>query len=132
MTTVLITGAHGFIARSLAPVLRDAGMRVAGTSRQGLPVPGFDAVYPASLGDALGPILAAEHIDAVVHAALDTGPDAYRVNVDGTTRWLDGSARNAASPCRSSSAPSRPRPMRCPITAAGNTSWSSASSSVTR
>ena len=92
MTTVLITGAHGFIARSLAPVLRDAGMRVTGTSRQGLPVPGFDAVYPASLGDALGPILAAEHIDAVVHAALDTGPDAYRVNVDGTTRWLDEAA----------------------------------------
>ena len=49
MTTVLITGANGFIACNLAPALKDAGMRVVSTSR----------------------------------------PDAYRVNVDGTTRWLD-------------------------------------------
>ncbi len=89
MTTVLITGANGFIARNLAPVLKNAGMRVIGTSRKGLPVPGFDAVYPASLSDSLRPILEVERIDAVVHAALDSGPDAYRVNVDGTTRWLD-------------------------------------------
>ena len=53
MTTVLITGANGFIARNLAPVLKEAGMRVAGTSRAGQPVPGFDAIYPASLGDSL-------------------------------------------------------------------------------
>ncbi len=89
MTTVLITGASGFIARSLAPVLKEAGMRVTGTSRAGQPVPGFDAIYPASLGDSLQSLLAAERIDAVVHAALDSGPDAYRVNVEGTTRWLD-------------------------------------------
>jgi len=89
MTTVLITGAHGFIARNLAPVLKEAGMRVAGTSRAGQPVPGFDAVYPANLGDSLRPILEVERSDAVVHAALDSGPDAYRANVDGTIRWLD-------------------------------------------
>ncbi len=89
MTTVLITGASGFIARSLAPVLKEAGMRVTGTSRTGQPVPGFDAIYPASLGDSLRSLLAAEQIDAAVHAALDSGPDAYQVNVEGTTRWLD-------------------------------------------
>lgn len=89
MTTVLITGATGFIARNLAPVLKAAGMRVIGTARRGDAVAGFDAVYPAGLGDSLGPLLAAEPVDAVVHAALDTGPDAYRINVDGTTRWLE-------------------------------------------
>lgn len=89
MTTVLITGANGFIARNLAPVLKQAGMRVIGTARRGGAVTGFDAVYPAGLGDSLQPILAAEPVEAVVHAALDAGPDAYRVNVDGTTRWLD-------------------------------------------
>ena len=89
MTTVLITGANGFIARNLAPVLKAADMRVIGTARRWQAAPGFGAVYSAGLGDSLGPLLAAEQVDAVVHAALDTGPDAYRVNVDGTTRWLD-------------------------------------------
>ena len=89
MATVLITGANGFIARNLAPVLKEAGMRVAGTARSGQMTPGFDAVYAASLGDSLQPILVAERIDAIVHAALDSGPDAYRANVDGTTRWLE-------------------------------------------
>jgi nucleoside-diphosphate-sugar epimerase len=89
MGTVLITGANGFIARNLAPVLKDAGLRVIGASRKGSPVAGFDAVYPAGLGDSLRPVLEAEPVAAVVHAALDSSPDAYRVNVDGTTRWLD-------------------------------------------
>jgi nucleoside-diphosphate-sugar epimerase len=89
MTNVLITGARGFIARSLASVLREANMRVTGTSRQGEPVPGFDAIYSAGLGDSLRPVLEAEQVDAIVHAALDTGPDAYRINVEGTTRWLE-------------------------------------------
>jgi nucleoside-diphosphate-sugar epimerase len=89
MTTVLITGASGFIARNLAIVLQDAGMRVAGTSRQGQPAPGFAAIYPASLGDSLRPALDAERVDAVVHCALDTGLDAYETNVAGTTRWLE-------------------------------------------
>lgn len=88
MTTVLITGAGGFIARNLAPVLRDAGMRVVGTSRREGDVSGFAAIYRASLGDALAPALGAERVDAVVHAALDSSPDAYATNVDGTTRWL--------------------------------------------
>jgi len=89
MTTVLITGAGGFIARNLAPVLKAAGMRVTGTSRAGQPVSGFDAVYPASLGDSLRSLLEVERVDAIVHAALDTGPNAYETNVTGTTRWLE-------------------------------------------
>lgn len=96
MSTVLITGAHGFIARSLAPVLKAAGMRAVGTARQGVPVAGFDAVYRASLGDSLRPVLEAETVTAVVHAALASGPDAYRVNVDGTTRWLEEAGERGA------------------------------------
>jgi len=64
-------------------------MRVVGTSRRTRAVPGFDAIYPASLGDSLRPVLETEHIDAVVHAALDSGPNAYETNVVGTTRWLE-------------------------------------------
>ena len=55
-------------------------------------VPGFDRVCKCCLGDALAPILAAERFDAVVHAALDTGPNAYTVNVAGTQRWMEEAA----------------------------------------
>jgi NADH dehydrogenase len=87
--TVLITGANGFIARHLAHRLRQAGVRIVGTSRASHQVAGFDRLFRAALGDSLQPLLQAEHIDAVVHTALYDGPDAYRVNVDGTTRWLE-------------------------------------------
>ena len=40
----------------------------------------------------MAPILAAERFDAVVHAALDTGPNAYTVNVAGTQRWMEEAA----------------------------------------
>lgn len=92
MITVLITGANGFIARHLTPVLKAAGMRVIGTARRRDAAPGFDAIYPASLGDPLGSLLAAEQIDAVVHTALDPGPHSYATNVNGTTRWLEEAA----------------------------------------
>lgn len=89
MKTVLITGATGFIARYLAPMLQREGMRVVGTSRSVRAMRGFDRVYGARLGDSLAPILAEERIDVIVHAALDAGADAYAVNVNGTTRWLE-------------------------------------------
>lgn len=92
MTTVLITGANGFIARHLAPTLAAAGMRVLGASRHEGPVPGFDHVFAARLGDSLAALFAAERVDAVVHAALDPGARAYAVNVDGATRWLEEAA----------------------------------------
>jgi nucleoside-diphosphate-sugar epimerase len=88
MTTALITGARGFIARGLAPVLREAGVRVVGTSRQAGTLPGFDAIYPAALGNSLAPFLSAEPVDAVIHTALDDRPHSYATNVEGTRRWL--------------------------------------------
>ncbi|MCX6029775.1 MAG: NAD-dependent epimerase/dehydratase family protein [Chloroflexi bacterium] len=89
MTTVLITGASGFIARSLAPVLRQTGIRTVGGSRTAQELPDFDRVYRARLGDSLQPIFEAEQVDAIVHGALAEGPDAYEINVAGTTRWLE-------------------------------------------
>jgi NADH dehydrogenase len=89
MTTVLITGASGFIGRSLAPVLRQAGIRTVGGSRAAQELPDFDRVYRARLGDSLQPILEAERVDVIVHGALAEGPEAYEINVAGTTRWLE-------------------------------------------
>ncbi len=89
MTSVLITGAGGFIARHLAQTLHAAGLRALGASHSAAALPGYERVYPASLGETLLPALATEPVDAIVHTALASGPDAYRLNVEGTTRWLD-------------------------------------------
>lgn len=90
MTTVLITGATGFIARHLAVTLQAAGARVLGVSHSGtVAPPGYARVVRAGLGDSLLSLLAEERVDAIVHTALATGADEYRLNVEGTTRWLD-------------------------------------------
>jgi nucleoside-diphosphate-sugar epimerase len=73
----------------LAPALREAGLRVIGTSQREQPLPGFDRVHAARLGDSLRPLLDSEPVYAVVHAALETGRNAYEVNVAGTVRWLE-------------------------------------------
>jgi nucleoside-diphosphate-sugar epimerase len=87
--TVLVTGAGGFIARAAARRFAADGFRVVGVSRAGTPVPGYDRVARAALGDSLEPLLAEESVQAVIHAAVHTGADEYRVNVDGTRRWLE-------------------------------------------
>jgi len=98
MTTVLITGANGFIARHLAPILVQAGLRVVGTSRGAGPITGFQRIYTARLGDSLADVFAAEPIDAVVHTALEPGARSYAVNVEGTARWLaEGSAAGVST-----------------------------------
>jgi nucleoside-diphosphate-sugar epimerase len=88
MTTALITGARGFIARHLAPVVQEAGVRVVGVSRQAGPLPGCDVVHAAALGDSLAAVFAGERVDAVIHTALDSRAHAYQMNVEGTRRWL--------------------------------------------
>ncbi|HSN75076.1 MAG TPA: hypothetical protein VL334_08300 [Anaerolineae bacterium] len=89
MSTVLLTGAGGFIARRLAQTLQAVGMQVLGASHSVATLPGYARVFPASLGETLLPALAMQPVDVVVHTALATGPDAYRLNVRGTSRWLD-------------------------------------------
>lgn len=90
MTTVLITGATGFIARHLAVTLQAADVRVLGVSHSSVVAPpAYARVARTGLGDSLLPLLAEERIDAIVHTALATGTDEYRLNVEGTARWLD-------------------------------------------
>ncbi len=88
MKTVLVTGAGGFIARAAARRLAADGFRVIGVSRAGTPVEGYARVARAALGDSLEPLLAEEPVHAVVHAAVHTGENEYRINVEGARRWL--------------------------------------------
>ena len=92
MNTVLITGATGFIARHLAAVLQRASLRVIGVARVARPLPGFDTVYGASLTESLGEVWSKEKVDAMVHCAHHFGDDAYAVNVQGTTLWVEEAA----------------------------------------
>lgn len=87
MKTVLITGASGFIARHLALVLRNEGRRVVGVSRR--ETPGFDKVVVSGLGQPLLPAFRGEQIEAVIHCANAVGEDEFRLNVEGTKRWLE-------------------------------------------
>jgi nucleoside-diphosphate-sugar epimerase len=89
MTSVLITGAGGFIARHLAQTLNSAALRVLGASHSVAALPDYDRIFPASLGETLLPALAAQPVDVMIHTALANGSDAYRLNVEGTSRWLD-------------------------------------------
>lgn len=89
MSTVLVTGASGFIGRHLARALEDAGHEVIAVSRCGTALPHTTATIPAPLGESIAESLGAHSIDAAVHAANDEGADAYRVNLEGTRRWFD-------------------------------------------
>jgi len=95
--TVLITGANGFIAGLLAARAKSRGCRVVGTVRRAGAIAGFDATYPCTLGESLQPVLEHERVDAVVHTAYCAGSDEYRVNVDGTTRWLEDTRSHSVS-----------------------------------
>jgi nucleoside-diphosphate-sugar epimerase len=95
LRTILITGANGFIAGLLAARLKSGGCRVVGTVRRTGDVAAFDATYPCVLGEPLRPVFEREHVDAVVHAANYAGANEYRVNVEGTTRWLEEARAHA-------------------------------------
>ena len=89
MTTVLITGANGFIARHLATTLKQEKLRTVGVSRKTSRTDGFDKVYTAYLGESLKPAFEAENIDVVVHCANHVGENEFEVNVNGTTLWME-------------------------------------------
>ncbi|KFL36292.1 NAD-dependent epimerase/dehydratase family protein [Arenimonas donghaensis] len=104
MTTVLVTGATGFLGQHLLRELQATGTAVRGLSR----APAGDAAVSAAgavpvrghLGDAASLRAAVEGVEAVFHAASDTnnwGPgDAAQTdtNVGGTRRLLEA-ARDA-------------------------------------
>jgi len=91
VSTVLIPGASGFIGRQLARVLDDGGADVVAVTRTGEPLAHTSATIAAGLGESIAEDLKPHSIDAVVHAANDDSPDAYRTNVEGTRRWFDES-----------------------------------------
>lgn len=88
-STVVITGASGFIGRHLAWRLAADGCRVIGVSRRGAPIQHCDAVYPAALGGSLAPVFQREDVTAVIHCANHTGRNEFAVNVNGTRRWFE-------------------------------------------
>ncbi|OEU61809.1 MAG: hypothetical protein BBJ57_06695 [Desulfobacterales bacterium PC51MH44] len=89
MTTVLITGANGFIARHIAITLKQEKLRTVGVSRKTSRIDGFDKVYAAYLGESLKPVFEAETIDVLVHCANHVGKNEFKTNMNGTTLWME-------------------------------------------
>ena len=99
---VLVTGASGFVAGRVIPVLSESGFRVRAATRTAMSFPGNKQVEPASVGE-IGPDTdwgsALEGIDAVVHLAgrahvmaeTEAKPlAAYRrVNLEGTRKLAE-------------------------------------------
>ncbi|MEO5590576.1 MAG: NAD-dependent epimerase/dehydratase family protein [Gemmatimonadaceae bacterium] len=96
---VVVTGATGFIGRSLSLRLANAGYYVSGVSRSGRDAPGVEQSVAADLLDrdamraAFRGATHAVHLAARVHASFDGDGDpsaeCRRVNVDGTAVVLE-------------------------------------------
>ncbi|MBU4329274.1 MAG: NAD-dependent epimerase/dehydratase family protein [Acidobacteria bacterium] len=94
MSTVLISGARGFIAGRLAETLRAAGFHVLGLSRKAEPLPHFHQVFSAFLLNPIQGLFAREHVDAFIHCAYYAGEDEFAINVNGTRLWSEQAERN--------------------------------------
>lgn len=91
---LLITGASGLLGQHLARRALELGWRVSGTFRRS-PLPLALEWHPLDVSDpqAAHALLRAVRPEVVIHtAALDRGPDLWRVNVEGT-RNLTQAAR---------------------------------------
>lgn len=99
MADYVITGASGFIGRSLAERLRDRGDSVRGMDLHADPahdVVAGDVTDPGSWSDVITPGATVVHTAALV-SNLPTLEEAWRVNTLGTRRVLDAAvARGAA------------------------------------
>ena len=102
MTRVLVTGATGFVGRTVLPDLLARGYRVRAALRRPAPLPaGIETVTVAELGPdtewepALAGVDLVVHLAARVHMPGETGPEAaaryHRTNIEGTRR-LAGAA----------------------------------------
>jgi UDP-glucuronate 4-epimerase len=100
--TILVTGAAGFIGRPVAAALQAQGRPVVGTDI----LPAGDAAFPfvrTDLADAeaLGALVAAHEVKAVIHCGAISGPMLARdrpdlvvaVNIGGTTTLLEQARR---------------------------------------
>jgi len=91
---VLITGANGFIAKSTARTLREAGCFIIGTSRNPVSVSGYDEIVHGVLGEPLKDVFENHKLDAVIHCAFDKG-DTYNINnAEGTYIWAEQAEKN--------------------------------------
>ena len=92
---VLVTGANGFVGRSLCRVLRASGLRVRGAVRSAIQTVDFEPVVVGDIGAdtpwraALGEIDVVVHLAARAHVMRDTAPDPQAafntVNLHGTS-----------------------------------------------
>ena len=89
MTTVLISGADGFIAQHVAANLNTLGCRKIGVSIEKKELNYFDSVYEGHLTFPLKDVFQHEDIDVFIHCANHTGGDEFRVNVEGTRIWAE-------------------------------------------
>lgn len=89
MTTVLVTGANGFIGRALGAACRSAGIRTLGVTYPFTELPDYDRAYPGKLTVPLEGVLGNEPIHAVIHGANHMGRDEFAVNTEGTRLWAE-------------------------------------------
>ena len=94
MKKVLITGANGFISKSISKRLKESGMFVIGTSRTADPVRNFDKVIGGVLGEPLNGVYEKHEIDVIIHCAYDKHDIDNRRNAEGTILWAEEAERN--------------------------------------
>ena len=94
MTSVLITGAGGFIARNVAKRLKQEGMHTVGVSRKTSHIPFFDTIYNASFGESLKHVFQGEAIDVIVHCAHHGGKKEFEINLNGAMLWVEEAGAN--------------------------------------
>jgi nucleoside-diphosphate-sugar epimerase len=94
MKNVLITGAHGFIAKNTARILKEAGFFVIGTSSRPEPVPNFDDIFYGVLGEPLKEVFGKHRVDVIVHCAYDNRDVTNLKNAEGTLVWARQAEKN--------------------------------------
>ncbi len=84
MTTVLISGADGFIAQHTAASLKAQGCRLIGVCEEKKDLESFDSVYEGHLTYPLKDVFQCEDIEDFIHYANHMGSDEFRINTEGT------------------------------------------------
>jgi nucleoside-diphosphate-sugar epimerase len=94
MKNVLITGAHGFIAKNTARILKETGFYVIGTSSRPESVPNFDDIFHGVLGEPLEEVFRKHSVDVIVHCAYDNRDVTNMKNAEGTLVWARQAEEN--------------------------------------
>jgi len=97
MTTVLISGADGFIAQHVAANLSTFGCRMIGVSIEKKELNYFDSVYEGHLTCPLEDVFQHEDINVFIHCANHMGADEFQINVEGTRCWAEQAKENGVN-----------------------------------